>query len=121
VSTGSIFSLPVACYSASVVLLVQAFSGVVSEVVDSGLPADLAESPWLLQRLLELRLIFFQLLLRLLQPMQVENPLTRVAEGVMIPTTEVLVVILFRFLPVIVLSAGVGIFLFSKREVGTAS
>jgi ABC-type transport system involved in multi-copper enzyme maturation permease subunit len=121
VTTGSVFSLPVACYTASVTLLLQAFSGVVSEVVSRGLPPDLAEAPWILQRLTELRLAVFQLILRLLQPLQVGNPLSRVAEGVLIPYSEVGSVLLFRFTPVILLAAAIGIFLFSRREIGGAS
>lgn len=121
VSTGSIFSLPVACYSASVVLLLQGFSGVVSEVVENGLPADLAESPWMLQQLLQFRIGFFSLVLRILQPLQVENPLTRVADGVLVSWGEVFRILIFRFSPVILLAAVAGIVLFSRREVGDAT
>lgn len=120
-TTGSIFSLPVACYSASVVLLVQAFSGVVSEVVTRGLPADFEKSSWIVQRLTELQLVVFRCLLYLLRPMQMENPLGRVAEGIQIPSAEVLSILCLRFAPVVLLAAVVGILLFSRREAGAAS
>jgi hypothetical protein len=121
VSTGAMFSLPVACYSASLVLILQAFSGVISEVVAGGIPVPSEETLWVVQRLTELRYGVFQALLWILQPMQVESPLGRVADGVSIPTPELVSVLGLRFLPVIALAAVMGIWVFSKREAGDAS
>ena len=121
VSAGSMFSLPVACYSTMVVLVLQAFSGIVSEVVEQGFPARPEEVSSVVHLFTQARFILFQGILILIQPMQMESPLGRVAEGVLIPSSEVFAVLSLRFLPIIGVAALIGIFFFSKREVGDAS
>ena len=63
----------------------------------------------------------FQGILVVLKPLEMESPLGRVSKGVQVPPREILSVVFLRFAPVILLISGVGILLFSRREIGAAS
>ena len=118
VSAGSVFSLPVACYSTAMVLVAQAFSGVITEVLEEGMVKE--DVHILMQALLGLRSVAFQGLLFLLEPLQVENPLSRVAEGILIAPQEVVTLFAFRLLPILLIIAIAGTGVFSRREIGGA-
>ncbi|WFB36384.1 ABC transporter permease subunit [Kiritimatiellota bacterium B12222] len=121
VSAGSVFSLPVACYISAVILLLQAFSGSVEEVVEYGQPAPTEGQNVIARGIETFQYKVYEGVLVLLKPLQVESPLGRVADGVLISPTEVLSVICLRFIPVILFMSGIGIFLFSRREIGGAA
>jgi uncharacterized membrane protein YhiD involved in acid resistance len=120
VSAGSVFSLPVACYATSVILLLQAFSGVVEEVLEEGPSSRETEISRAAQGLQEIQHIIYKGILVILRPLQVESPLGRVSRGVQISNAEVAVTYGLRFLPIILLISGAGIFCFSRREAGGA-
>jgi hypothetical protein len=120
VSAGSIFSLPVACYVSAVVLMLQAFSGVVQEAVDEGAPQQIEDQSAIEYRIQQLQFNVFKGVLMVLKPLQVESPLGRVSRGILISPLELLKIFTFRFTPIILLVSGGGILLFSKREIGGA-
>lgn len=120
VSAGSVFSLPVACYATSVILLLQAFSGVVEEVLEQGPDPEDSEITWMSKAVQEIQLGVFRGVLVILKPLQVESPLGRVSRGVQISSTEVAGSVFFRFTPIVLVISAAGIFCFSKREVGGA-
>lgn len=120
VSAGSVFSLPVACYATSVILLLQAFSGVVEEVLEQGPGQEEAETTWISKAVQDVQLVVFRGVLVILKPLQVESPLGRVSRGVQISAAEVAGTVLFRFTPIIFVISATGLFCFSKREVGGA-
>ncbi|MDA3872478.1 MAG: hypothetical protein PF795_00765 [Kiritimatiellae bacterium] len=117
VSAGSVFSLPVACYATSVILLLQAFSGVVEEVLEQGPSQEETETTLISKAVQEIQLGVFKGVLVILKPLQVESPLGRVSRGVQIAATEVAGIFFFRFIPIILVISSAGIFCLSKREV----
>ena len=121
VSTGSVFSLPVACYVTAVILLLQAFSGTVKDVVDAGIPPSSEEQTNIARAVEVFQFKVYEGVLVVLQPLQVESPLGRVAQGVFISPAELGRVFGLRFTPVILLISGLGIFIFSRREIGEAA
>ncbi|MDF3130848.1 ABC transporter permease subunit [Kiritimatiellaeota bacterium B1221] len=120
VSAGSVFSLPVACYVSAVVLLMQSFSGTVEEVVAAGAPVADQEESILTHGIKVFQYKVFEGVLVVLKPLQMESPLGRVSKGITVSAGEMSSVFLLRFAPVVLLISGVGIFLFSRREIGAA-
>lgn len=118
VSTGAVFSLPVACYVTAVILLLQTFSGSVEEVVGAGIPAAGEDQTTIARAVEVFQFKVYEGVLVVLQPLQVESPLGRVAQGVYISPAELGKVFGLRFAPVILLISGLGIFIFSRREIG---
>ncbi len=121
VSAGSVFSLPVACYVSAVVLLMQSFSGTVEEVVAGGVPAIEHEENQLSHSIKVFQYKVFQGVLVVLKPLEIESPLGRVSKGVLVSPSETFSVFFLRFAPVVLLISGVGVFLFSRREIGAAA
>lgn len=120
VSAGSVFSLPVACYVSAVVLMMQAFSGTVEEVVEVGMPPRGENQSMVSRTVQQFQFKVYQASLVVLKPMQMENPLGRVSRGVAVLPGEVLSIFGLRFIPVVLLISGLGILLFSRREIGGA-
>ncbi|MEX2606294.1 MAG: hypothetical protein WD708_03030 [Kiritimatiellia bacterium] len=120
VSAGSVFSLPVACYATSVILLLQAFSGVVEEVLEQGPDQVEADTTLIARTVQDIQHGVFRGVLVVLKPLQVESPLGRVSRGVQISHMEVAGTFVFRFIPIIAVISAAGVFCFSKREVGGA-
>lgn len=120
VSAGSIFSLPVACYVSAVVLMLQAFSGIVEEVVEAGPEQRQEEQSILSYGINQFQYRVYQGVLIGLKPLQVESPLGRVSRGVLISPVELLKIFCLRFAPIVLLISGGGILLFSKREIGAS-
>jgi hypothetical protein len=121
VSAGSVFSLPVACYVSAVVLLLQAFSGIVEEVVEAGPEQRQEEQSLFSYGINQFQYRVYQGVLIGLKPLQVESPLGRVSRGILISPVEVLGIFSLRFTPIILLLGGMGVLLFSKREIGVAT
>lgn len=121
VSCGGFFSLPVACYTTAMVLVLQAFSGTLESVLTDGTPLSRVEDPGLLILLLDaIMLRMYQGLDLLVRAIDLAQPLQRVARGILIPPAEVLRVLLARVLPVLLLLAALGGWGFHRREVGVA-
>lgn len=121
VSAGSVFSLPVACYVSAVVLMLQAFSGMVEEVVEAGPPSPEPEQSQLAQQVKIFQYNVYRGVLVVLKPLQMESPLGRVSRGVQVSGNEVLTLSALRLTPVILLISAFGIFLFNRREIGGAA
>lgn len=120
VGTGSVFSLPVACYTTSMLLVIKGFSGVIAGVVQEGVPPT-PETSGFLHALLIFRNLIFQGILVLQGPLEMEHPLIRVAEGILITPSETLRIFLIQFVPILLLIALISTFLFSRRELGAAT
>lgn len=121
VGAGSVFSLPVACYATSVVLILRAFSGVVEEAARARpAPAGTEEVSAVGQAYDTARRQLYRALLVVLKPVEIEQPLDRVSRGVLVSWREVGGTLALRFAPVLLLIAGIGVFLFSRRETGGA-
>lgn len=121
VSSGAVFSLPVACYVTAVVLMLQAFSGSVRGVVEAGLPPPSEEQSHMARQVEIFQFKVYEGVLVLLKPLQVESPLGRVSQGVFISPGELFSVFGLRYSSVILLISGLGIFAFSRREIGEAA
>lgn len=121
VSAGCVFSLPVACYVSAVVLMLQAFSGVVEEFVEQGAPVREPEQTLFDHGINQFQYKVYQGVLIALKPLEVESPLDRVSRGIVVSPSELFKNILFRYTPVVLVLSGGGIMLFSKREIGDAA
>jgi len=120
VSTGSFFSLPVACYVTSMLLVLQAFSGVVEEVLEEGPGNDDPGRSALVRGVDRVRFAVYRGVDAVLSPLQVEDPLGRVARGVRISPAEVLGSYGLRFIPIVLVISVAGVTLFNRREIGGA-
>jgi len=121
VATSGMFSLPVACYVTAVFLFMQAFSGVVSEVIDLESAALTREDMPVIERFLrQARVTAFKGIQLALRPLRLGQPLERVASGERIAPGEVAGTLSLRFLPLLSMTALVGGGLFLRREIGGA-
>ncbi|GEM_PF-1175978 len=121
VATSGMFSLPVACYVTAVFLFMQAFSGVVSEVIELESAALTREDIPAMERVLrETRVAAFKGIQLALRPLRLGQPLERVASGERIAPGEVAGTLGLRFLPLLSVTALVGGGLFLRREIGGA-
>ncbi|MGA0332939.1 MAG: hypothetical protein ACO3NW_03180 [Kiritimatiellia bacterium] len=120
VSAGSCFSLPGACYVSAAVLLLQGFSGVVEEVLDKGIPPAEEQQSALNRSFQVFQFQVYKGVHLMIQPLQMEAPLSRVSRGVQIPPAELFRTLALHFTPVILVISGTGIFVFHRRETGGA-
>ncbi len=120
-SAGALFSLPVACYVTAMLLLLELASGTLERAVSEGstLVGD-APNQWV-ERLDQLTIGTYKLLLPILQPLNIGNPLAQVAEGIWISNRLLWGSLFLRFTPLFCLLALIGILLFSRREVASQS
>ncbi|MCH8513822.1 MAG: ABC transporter permease [Kiritimatiellae bacterium] len=121
VSSGGLFSLPVACYVTSVMLVMRGFARTVELALEEGTPLSRMEDPGFVVRTLNsVSMFMYRGIHMVLRPLDLDSPLERVANGVLISAGELTGVLFLRMLPVLLLIAGGGIFLFHKREAGVA-
>lgn len=121
VSSGALFSLPVACYATAMMLVLQAFSGTLNEVLEQGSTLREGSEPGpLLHAVDRAALALYRGMHAVLQPLDVQSPLDRVSRGIEVSPAEVLRTLGLRMGGVLLLLSIAGIFLFGKREVGVA-
>lgn len=121
VSTGSLFSLPVACYATAMILVIQAFSGTLERVLEDGttLRPHREHSEFML-RFDQAMMAGYRGLHALIRPLDVDRPLDRVSRGVLVSGAEVTRTLGFRMAPGLAVISLIGIGLFQRRETGGA-
>jgi hypothetical protein len=117
VGAGAVFSLPVACYATAMILVVQAFSGVVEDVIREASVVPEQETS-LQAGVRQARILFYQGLQVALRPMDLDAPLDRVSRGIEVSSRELAQRLAVRFLPLIAFFGLSGILLFQRREIG---
>jgi hypothetical protein len=119
VSAGALFSLPVACYVTAVLLLFQSASGVVARAAEEGTSLGQMDNPGPLVRAMDhASQALYRGLAVVLRPLDLDDPLDRVARGVLVSPGELFSHGVTRMLPILAAIALAGIGLFHKREAG---
>lgn len=121
VSTGGLFSLPVACYATAMVLVLQGFSGTLERVLEEGTVLDSNREYGAVMRGVDaVSLAAYRGMHALIRPLDVDRPLDRVSRGVLVSGEEVAATLGLRMLPGLAVISLIGISLFNRREVGVA-
>jgi hypothetical protein len=120
-SAGAVFSLPVACYATSAILLLQTLSGTLEKAVTEGTAlTHMHEAPAAIRIMDHATLATYRTLLFLLRPLELAGPLDRVARGILVSPAETARALALRFSPVLLVISFSGILLFHRRETGGA-
>ncbi len=121
VSTGSLFSLPVACYATAMILVLQAFSGTLERVLEEGTVLNAQREHGAVMRGVDsVSMAAYRGMHALIRPLDVDRPLDRVSRGVLVSGAEAGRTLGFRMLPGLLVISLVGIGLFHRREAGVA-
>jgi hypothetical protein len=121
ISTGSLFSLPVACYATAMILVLQAFSGTLERVLEDGTTLNaFREHSEAMVRFDRFMMTAYQGMHAMIRPLDVDRPLDRVSRGVLVSGREVSRTVGLRMIPGLVVISLIGIGLFQRREAGVA-
>lgn len=121
VSSGGLFSLPVACYVTAVTLLLQLFSGSVEQTLELGTTlTGVTEPGRALQTVDRVSMAMYRGVHAVLKPLDVASPLGRASRGVSVSSGELASTLFLRMTPVLLVISLVGVLLFQRREAGVA-